>query len=134
MEIISLPIEFDFEKLHGRFGLVNIAAQRAKQLMSGSIPKIESKHRKVATIALEEAIQTRVEFLVGQEAIQAKEEAKKLDYKRLLEEKRRESEKEELTELEKDLKIYLYEKEGAAEEVSAETLFREENEEEGAEE
>jgi DNA-directed RNA polymerase omega subunit len=132
MEIISLPIDFDYEKLHGRFGLVNIAAQRAKELVSGAVPRVETKHKKVATIALQEAIQGKVEFLVGQEAIEAKEEARKLDYKKLLEEKRRESEKEELTELEKDLKIYLYEKEGG-EEISAETLFSEE-EEEGAQE
>jgi len=133
MEIISLPIDIDTEKLHGRFGLVNIASQRAKQLVAGAMPKIESKHRKVATVALEESLGGSVEFLVGQEAIEAKEEAKKLDYRRLLEEKRRESEKEELSELEKDLKIYLYEKEGA-EGVSAETLFKEEDEEAGAEE
>ena len=130
MNIVSLPIDFDNTKLHGRFGLVNIAAQRAKELASGSMPKIDSRYRKVVTVALEETIDGKVEFLVGEEAIKAKEEARKLDYKRLLEEKRRESEKEELSELEKDLKIYLYEKEGS-ESVSAEELF---TEDEGAEE
>jgi len=127
MEIISLPIVFDEKKMHGRFGLVNIASQRAKELASGAMAKVETKHKKVATVALEEAIQGQVEFLVGEEAIEAKEEARKLDYKRLLEDKRRESEKEELSELEKDLKIYLYEKEGS-EDVSAEDLFSEEEE------
>lgn len=130
MDIIALPIEFDSKKLHGRFGLCNIAAQRAKDLISGARPKIETKYKKVVSIAIEEAISRKVEFLVGEEALKAKEEAKKLDYKRLLEEKRRESEKEELSELEKDLKIYLYEKEGS-EGISANELF---GEEEGAEE
>lgn len=130
MDIISLPIEFDEKKLHGRFGLCNIAAQRAKTLVSGAMPKIESKHKTVVSVGIEEAIRGELEFLIGEEAIQAKEESRKLDYKRLLEEKRRESEKEELSELEKDLKIYLYEKEGS-ESVSASELF---SEEEGAEE
>lgn len=129
MDIISLPIEFDVKKYYGRFGLVNIAAQRAKDLIAGSMPKIESHYKKVVSVAIEESIDGQVDFLIGEEAIKAKEEARKLDYKRLLEEKRRESEKEELSELEKDLKIYLYEKEGA-EGVSANDLF---SEEEGAE-
>ena len=94
------------------------------------MPKIESKHKTVVSVAIEEAIRGELEFLIGEEAVQAKEESRKLDYKRLLEEKRRESEKEELSELEKDLKIYLYEKEGS-ESVSASELF---SEEEGAEE
>lgn len=130
MDIISLPIVFDDKKLYGRFGLINIAAQRANELVSGSRPRVEGEYRKIATIAIEEAIQEKIEFLVGEEAIKAKEEAKKLDYKSLLEEKRRESEKEELSELEKDLKIYLYEKE-ETESVSANEIF---NEEAGAEE
>ncbi len=129
MNIISLPIEFDEKTYHGRFGLVNIAAQRAKDLATGALPRTESRYRKVVSIAIEETVNGKVDFLVGEEAVKAKEEARKLDYKRLLEEKRRESEKEELSELEKDLKIYLYEKEGA-ESVSANELF---NEEEGAE-
>jgi DNA-directed RNA polymerase subunit K/omega len=129
MDIISLPIDIDAKKYHGRFGLVNIAAQRAKDLIAGAAPKIESHYKKVVSTAIEETIEDKVDFLIGEEAIKAKEEARKLDYKRLLEEKRRESEKEELSELEKDLKIYLYEKEGA-EGVSANDLF---SEEEGAE-
>ena len=130
MDIVSLPIDFEREKLLGRFGLVNIGAQRAKELAAGSKPKIESRYKKVVSVALEEALEGKVDFLVGEEAVKAKEEARKLDYKRLLEEKRRESEKEELSELEKDLKIYLYEKEGA-ETPNANEIF---SEEEGAEE
>jgi len=129
MDIISLPIEFDSEKYYGRFGLCNIAAQRAKYLASGSMPKVDPRYKKVVSIALQEVMEGTVDFLIGEEAIKAREEARKLDYKRLLEEKRRESEKEELSELEKDLKIYLYEKEGS-EGITASDLF---NDEESAE-
>ncbi|MEE9524827.1 MAG: DNA-directed RNA polymerase subunit omega [Thermodesulfovibrionales bacterium] len=125
MDIVSLPIDFDIKKYHGRFGLVNIAAQRAKDLVAGSMPRVDTRYKKVVSIAIEETIQGEVDILIGEEAIKAKEVARKLDYKRLLEEKKRESEKEELSELEKDLKIYLYEKEGS-EGVSANDLFSEE--------
>jgi DNA-directed RNA polymerase subunit K/omega len=42
MDIISLPIDIDAKKYHGRFGLVNIAAQRAKDLIAGAAPKRRS--------------------------------------------------------------------------------------------
>ncbi|GBD99424.1 DNA-directed RNA polymerase subunit omega [bacterium BMS3Abin07] len=125
MDIISFPVEFDNKKYYGRFGLVNIAAQRAKDIAAGSMPRIDSRSTKVATIAIEETIEGKVDFLIGEEAVKAKEEAKKLDYRKLLEEKKRDSEKEELTELEKDLKIYLHEKEGS-ENASANDIFKEE--------
>ena len=70
----------------------------------------------------------KLEFLVGEEAIKAKEEAKKFDYRRLLEEKRREATPEELTELEKDLKVYLHEKE-TMDKKALEELFGEKQEE-----
>ncbi len=110
MNIISLPVEFDNEKIDGRFRLVNIAAQRAKEIASGEKPKIPTKSKKVTTIAIEEAIQDKLEFLTGEEAIKAREEAERLDFRRLLEEKK-EVETEDLSELERDLKIYIHEKE-----------------------
>lgn len=111
MDIISLPIEFDNKKIDSRFRLAIIAAQRARELALGAKPKIQSKGKKVTTIAIEEAISGSLEFLVGEEARKSHEEAKKIDYRRLLEEKRREEAPEDLSELEKDLKIYLHEKE-----------------------
>ncbi|MBF0520164.1 MAG: DNA-directed RNA polymerase subunit omega [Nitrospirae bacterium] len=111
MDLISLPIELDDEKIDGRFRLVNIVAQRAKELSHRGKPKIATKAKRVTTIALEETLQYILEFITGDEAKQANEEAKRLDYKRFLEEKRRETEQEDLSELEKDLKFYLTEKE-----------------------
>ncbi len=106
MDIISLPIEHDVEGIEGRFRLVNIAAQRARELVLGAEPKIKSNARKVTTLALEETITGNVEFLTGEEALKAREEAEKLDFRRLLEESAEETEAEDLSELEKDLKMY----------------------------
>lgn len=124
MDIISLPIEFDDKEIDGRFRLVTIAAQRARELALGAKPKIQPKGKKVTTIAIEEAISGKLEFLVGEEARRSQEEAKKFDYRKLLAERRREGGLEDLTELEKDLKIYLHEKE-TEEKAQIERLFSE---------
>lgn len=124
MDIISLPVEFDDKKIDGRFRLATIAAQRARELALGAKPKVQTRSKKVTTIALEEAISGKLEFLVGEEARRSQEEAKKFDYRKLLEEKRREGAPEDLTELEKDLKIYLHEKE-TEEKADLERLFSE---------
>ncbi|MEK7735519.1 MAG: DNA-directed RNA polymerase subunit omega [Nitrospirota bacterium] len=128
MDIISLPVEIDMKKIDGRYRLVMIASQRAKELSVGVKPKIQTKSKKVTAIAIEEAAMGKLEFLVGEEAIKAKEEAKKFDYRRLLEEKRREATPEELTELEKDLKVYLHEKE-TMDKKALEEIFGEKQEE-----
>jgi len=112
VDITALPIDLDMGKIDGRFRLVNIVAQRAKELAQDAKPKISSRARKVTTLALEEALAGKLEFITGEEAREANEEARKLDYKRYLEEKRRETEQEDLSELEKDLKFYLDEREG----------------------
>ncbi|OGW32120.1 MAG: DNA-directed RNA polymerase subunit omega [Nitrospirae bacterium GWD2_44_7] len=128
MDIISLPVEIDMKKIDGRYRLVMIASQRAKELSMGVKTKIQTKSKKVTAIAIEEAALGKLEFLVGEEAIKAKEEAKKFDYRRLLEEKKREATPEELTELEKDLKVYLHEKE-TVDKKALEELFGEKQEE-----
>ena len=128
MDIISLPVEIDMKKIDGRYRLMTIASQRAKELSVGVKPKIQTKSKKVTTIAIEEAALGKLEFLSGVEAIKAKEEAKKFDYRRLLEEKRREASPEELTELEKDLKVYLHEKD-TTDKKALEELFGEKQEE-----
>ncbi|HBG92552.1 MAG: DNA-directed RNA polymerase subunit omega [Nitrospirae bacterium GWF2_44_13] len=128
MDIISLPVEIDMKKIDGRYRLVMIASERAKELSMGVKTKIQTKSKKVTAIAIEEAALGKLEFLVGEEAIKAKEEAKKFDYRRLLEEKKREATPEELTELEKDLKVYLHEKE-TVDKKALEELFGEKQEE-----
>ena len=111
MDIISLPVEYDNTKIDGKYRLVAIASQRAKDLSLGSKSKIQTKSKKVTSIAIEEAASGLLEFLTGEEAIKAREEAGKFDYRKLLEESRKISAGEDLSELEKDLKVYLHERE-----------------------
>jgi len=132
MDIISLPIEYDHSKIDGRFRLIAIAAQRAKELALGAEHRVKTKSRKVTTISLEETINNTVEFLTGEEAKKARDEAKKFDYRKLLEEKKREVTSEDLTEFEKDLKVYLTEKE-TMDKKALEGLFVEKQEESAAE-
>jgi len=127
MDIVSLPVEHDKEKVDSRFRLVVIASQRARELAFGAKPKVETKYRKAPLIALEEAIENKLEFSVGEEARAKIEESKKFDYKRFLEEKRRLAGPEDLSELEKDLRVYLHEREGT-ERRSLEELFGEKQE------
>lgn len=111
MDIVSLPIERDKEKIDSRFRLVIIASQRARELAVGAKPKLTTKYRKFPTIAIEEALENKLEVYTGDEARRFNEEAKKFDYKRFLEEKRRETVPEDLSDLEKDLRVYLTERE-----------------------
>src|SRR5208282_2720887 len=101
VDIISLPVEYDKKEIDSRYRLVVIAAQRARELSLGAASKIQTKTRKVTTMALLEAVGKHIEFLTGPEAIAAKEKSEKIDYKKLIEEKRRPL--EDLSELEKDL-------------------------------
>ncbi|MEK7238026.1 MAG: hypothetical protein AAB012_00875, partial [Nitrospirota bacterium] len=63
-------------------------------------------------LALEEVASGAVRILTGEAAIKAREEAKKLSYEGMIDEaKQKEALPEDLTEIEKDLKVYLHEKE-----------------------
>lgn len=128
MEIISLPVEHDKEKIDSRFRVVVMASQRSRELVFGANAKIKTKSRKPTTIAIEETLENQLDFLVGEEAKLANEKARRLDYQRFLEEKRREVMPEDLSELEKDLRVYLHERE-EAEKHSLEELFAEKREE-----
>lgn len=121
LDIISLPIEIDRTKIDSRYRLAVIAAQRAAELSLGSPAKIDKKGKKVTTTALLEILSNKIDYLIGEEAIKAKEKIDQIDVKKLLEDKRRAI--PDLSELEKDLKIYLHEKESA--EKMLEELFTE---------
>lgn len=131
MDIISLPIEYDNKNIDGKYRIIAIASQRAKELSFGANSKIKTKAKKVTTVAIEETVRNTIEFLIGDQAKKAKEDARKFDYRRLLLEKK-EVAGEDLTELEKDLKVYLHEK-GVTDKMVPEGLFSERREE-GAEE
>jgi DNA-directed RNA polymerase omega subunit len=111
MDLISLPIEFDKEKIDGNYRVVVAAIKRAKDLAQGMHPKLNSKSKKVTTIALEEIVSGSLNVLTGEAAAKASEEARKLGHKRMIDEiRKRETLPEDLSELEKDLKVYLTEK------------------------
>ncbi len=128
MDIISLPVEYDNSKIDGKYRLVAIASQRAKDLSLGAKAKIQTKSKKVTSVAIEESAKGVLEFLTGEEAIKAKEEAGKFDYRKLLEESRKISAGEDLSELEKDLKVYLHERE-TMDKKAFDELFSEKKEE-----
>lgn len=112
MDSISLPAEFDKEKIDGRYRLAVAVFKRAKTLYQGAMPKIDSKAKKMTTVALEEVISGSVRVLSGEVAIKAKEEANKLTYEDMIDEaKQKKSLPEELTKFEKELKVYLRDKE-----------------------
>ncbi len=127
MDIISLPVEYDKKKIESRYRLVVIAAQRARELSLGAAQKVQTKAKKVTTTAVLEAISGNIEYITGEEAVAAREKADKIDYKKLIEEKRKPI--EDLSELEKDLKVYLHEK-GATEKALEELFAESEGEEE----
>lgn len=127
MDIVSLPIEVDEDKIDSRFRLVEIASQRARELAYGAKSKVDTKFKKIPTIAVEESLEGTLEFITGEEAVSALDEARKFDYKRFLEQKKKESMPEDLSELERDLRVYLHEREEVDKSVLDE-LFAEKTE------
>ena len=127
MNIVSLPIEHDKKKIDSRFRLVVMASQRAKELAFGAKAKVKTRFKKASTVSIEEALESKLEFFVGEEAKLANEKVKNFDYKQFLEEKRKETLPEDLSELEKDLRVYLHEKE-ETEKQTLEELFGEKQE------
>lgn len=130
MDLISLPIEFDKKKVEGRYRLLVAAAKRARTLFQGAQPRTASKTKKMTTIALEEIISNSVHILTGEAAVKAREEAKRLSYENMMDEARqKEILPEDITELEKTLKVYLHEKSEKDEKQTIEGIFSEEGSE-----
>ncbi len=126
MDLISLPVEIDKEKIDGRYRLVLAVSKRAKLLYQGAMPRVASKARKMTTVALEETMSGAVRVLSGEAAVKAQEEAQKLSFENMMDEaKQKETLPEDLTELEKDLKIYLHEKEEMDTKQTIEDIFPE---------
>jgi len=128
MYLISLPVEFNKEKIDSRYRLVIAIAKRARALHQGAQPKITSKAKKMTTIAIEEVTSDAVSILTGDVAIKAQEEAKRLIHEGLMDEAEQKGAiPEDLTELEKDLKVYLHEKtERDSEQENMKRFFSEE--------
>ena len=130
MDLISLPVIIDKEKIDGRYRLVIATAKRARALYQGAQPKVLSKAKKLTTMALEEVASGAVTILTGEAAIKAREEAKKLTYEGMMDEaKQKEAIPEDLTEIEKDLKVYLHEKSEREGKEDIDKIFSEEGSE-----
>ncbi|MBI5663966.1 MAG: DNA-directed RNA polymerase subunit omega [Nitrospirae bacterium] len=124
MDIISLPIAYDRQKIDGAYRLVVASVKRAKALSQGALPVISSRAQKITTLAIEEVATGAVKILTGEEAVRASEEEKKLTHKRMMDEaQQKETMPEDMTELEKDLKVYLSEKGESEQKKSIEDIF-----------
>ncbi len=124
MDIISLPIKYDKEKIDGSYRLVMAAVKRAKDLSQGSLPIISSKAQKITTLAIEEVASDALHILKGKEALQAIEDAKKQVHQKVIDEaQQKETMPEDMTELEKDLKVYLSEKGESEQKKTIEDIF-----------
>jgi len=77
-DMLSLLPEGSAERYDSSYRMVIAAAQRAKQLMQGPKSSSALKFTKETTIALEEVLQGRVNFLTGREARQAMRDAKRI--------------------------------------------------------
>ena len=127
MDLISLPVIIDKEKIDGRYRLVIATSKRARALYQGAQPIRVSKVKKLTTLALEEVASGAVRILTGEAAIKAREQAKKLSYEGMIDEaKQKEALPEDLTEIEKDLKVYLHEKSERDNKQNIDKIFTEE--------
>ncbi|HAR45549.1 MAG: DNA-directed RNA polymerase subunit omega [Nitrospirae bacterium GWC2_57_13] len=102
-DIISLPIEIKAEIADSKFRLVHMAAQRMRRLSAGQPPLVVSTSIKDTTVALEEAVIGGLPYVIGEEALQAKEEYQKQQEQARIDEEL--SAKEE--EIRKELSVYL---------------------------
>jgi len=124
MDIISLPISYDKKKLDGTYRLVIASVKRAKDLSQGSLPIIQSKARKITTLAIEEVASGAVHVLMDEDAKKASEDAKKQTQKKMMDEaQQKETMPEDISELEKDLKTYLSEKSESEQKRTIEDIF-----------
>ena len=76
MDALSLLPQHHQKDFDSRYRIVLIAAQRAKQLVQGAESTTTSNFSKNTSKALEEVLQGRVPYLMGQEAKDAIRDAK----------------------------------------------------------
>ncbi len=60
-------LEKALTKVSNRYLLVVLSAKRARQINRGAPPRVETRHRKPTSIALEEISQAKVEYRVKDE-------------------------------------------------------------------
>ncbi len=64
----QVPIEELLKRCGSVYRLVILAAKRAKEVAEGSPPLVETTHKKVTSVALEEILQGKVLYKVEEEA------------------------------------------------------------------
>ena len=70
---MSFPsLEKSLDNVSNRYMLVVLAAKRARQLNRGAVPRVETKHKKPTSSALEEIAAAKVEYRVKEEGETAK--------------------------------------------------------------
>ena len=77
MDALSLLPQHHQTQFDSRFRIVLIAAQRAKQLVQGMSTHAPSKFNKETSMALEEVLQGKIPYVIGEEAKQAMRDAKR---------------------------------------------------------
>jgi DNA-directed RNA polymerase subunit omega len=107
IDIITLPIVFENNKIDSRHRLCILAAQRAKQIVQATTSTPDTKYEQATTIALEEILENKVVFVSGKEAVEAKKEAKRMNSEELRTWARMAKEGELVTEINKDLNVYV---------------------------
>ncbi len=78
MDALSLLPQHHQTQFDSRFRIVLIAAQRAKQLVQGMPTHETSKFSKETSMALEEVLQGKIPYVIGEEAKLAMREAKRM--------------------------------------------------------
>ena len=107
MEIISLPIVLDEDKVDSRYRFVIVVARRAKQMMENSPPQIRSRYKKATTIALEEFMEGKIEFSSGEEARAAEMEARRLREEEAKSQSLQARERDIVGEIKKELSVFV---------------------------
>ncbi len=110
MDIISLPIKTmktTDEGASSRYRMVNIAAHRARQIMEGEKPTIQTEYTKASTIALHEVLTSDLEILYGKNARLAQREEKRLREEMEIQAALAEREEDLASEIKKELNIFL---------------------------
>jgi DNA-directed RNA polymerase subunit omega len=114
IDALSLLPEYRHSQIDSRHRLVIATSQRAKHLMQGARPIDQPRYLKATSIALDEMLHQKVEFLTGKEARQAIKEAKR-GKESEMERMAVAAAREDAREIKKELSVYVDDSTKAAE-------------------
>lgn len=116
MDLTHLVTGIESMKIDSRYRLVIVTAQRVRQLMRGSKPRVSSVFKKEMTVGLQETLEGKTEYLMGAEARNALRDARQKES--MVRTKSLLSAPEDLNETKKDLNQLI--SEAVAEKAAAE--------------